>query len=101
MHQPLNPSVSVRNAAKPLITAPPQTGSGAMQIKSSALRPGRDAISAFTRVFDALWRIPCGALFRRPGPYQSRTVMAGLDPAIHLLRKTLAKMDGCAGQARA
>jgi hypothetical protein len=29
------------------------------------------------------------------------TVIAGLDPAIHLLRKTLAKMDGCAGQARA
>jgi hypothetical protein len=24
-----------------------------------------------------------------------------LDPAIHLLRKTLAKIDGCAGQARA
>jgi hypothetical protein len=28
-------------------------------------------------------------------------VIAGLDPAIHHLRKTLAKMDGCAGQARA
>src|ERR1043166_2890763 len=35
MHQPLNPPVSVRNAAKPLITALPQTGSGATQIKSS------------------------------------------------------------------
>jgi hypothetical protein len=29
------------------------------------------------------------------------SVIAGLDPAIHLLRKSLAKMDGCAGQARA
>jgi hypothetical protein len=29
-------------------------------------------------------------------------VIAGLDPAIHLLRKiVLAKIDGCAGQARA
>ena len=27
-------------------------------------------------------------------------VMAGLDPAIHLLRKTLVKIDGYAGQAR-
>jgi hypothetical protein len=27
-------------------------------------------------------------------------VMAGLDPAIHLLRKTFAKTDGYAGQAR-
>jgi hypothetical protein len=27
-------------------------------------------------------------------------VIAGLDPAIHLLRKTLSKMDGYAGQAR-
>jgi hypothetical protein len=26
-----------------------------------------------------------------------RTVMAGLDPAIHLLRKILLKRDGCAG----
>jgi hypothetical protein len=29
------------------------------------------------------------------------TVIAGLDPAIHLLGKTLLKIDGCAGQARA
>jgi hypothetical protein len=28
-------------------------------------------------------------------------VIAGLDPAIHPLRKSLVKMDGCAGQARA
>jgi hypothetical protein len=28
-------------------------------------------------------------------------VMAGLDPAIHLLRKNLFEFDGCAGQARA
>jgi hypothetical protein len=28
-------------------------------------------------------------------------VIAGLDPAIHPLWKTLAKIDGCAGQARA
>jgi hypothetical protein len=28
-------------------------------------------------------------------------VMAGFDPVIHLLRKTLPKIDGCAGQARA
>jgi hypothetical protein len=28
-------------------------------------------------------------------------VIAGLDPAIHPLRKTLPKKDGCAGQARA
>ena len=28
------------------------------------------------------------------------TVMAGLDPAIHLLRKPLVKIDGCPGQAR-
>jgi hypothetical protein len=27
-------------------------------------------------------------------------VMAGLDPAIHLLRKALSKIDGYAGQAR-
>ena len=27
-------------------------------------------------------------------------VIAGLDPAIHLLRKTLVKIDGYAGQAR-
>jgi hypothetical protein len=31
---------------------------------------------------------------------ESILVMAGLDPAIHLLRKTLAKIDGYAGQAR-
>jgi hypothetical protein len=31
---------------------------------------------------------------------ESILVMAGLDPAIHLLRETLAKMDGYAGQAR-
>jgi hypothetical protein len=28
-------------------------------------------------------------------------VIAGLDPAIHFLRKMFAKKDGCAGQARA
>jgi hypothetical protein len=28
-------------------------------------------------------------------------VIAGLDPAIHHLRNTLLKMDGCPGQARA
>jgi hypothetical protein len=28
-------------------------------------------------------------------------VIAGLDPAIHHLKKSLAKVDGCAGQARA
>src|SRR5947209_8218752 len=28
-------------------------------------------------------------------------VIAGLDPAIHLLRRIVAKRDGCAGQARA
>jgi hypothetical protein len=28
------------------------------------------------------------------------SVMAGLDPAIHSLRKTLLKVDGYAGQAR-
>jgi hypothetical protein len=31
----------------------------------------------------------------------SKPVIAGLDPAIHLLWKILAKMHGCAGQARA
>jgi hypothetical protein len=35
----------------------------------------------------------------RMTPYT--TVIAGLDPAIHPLRKTLVKIDGCAGQARA
>jgi hypothetical protein len=30
----------------------------------------------------------------------SPPVMAGLDPAIHLLREILVKMDGCAGLAR-
>src|ERR1700712_2477584 len=30
-----------------------------------------------------------------------RPVIAGLDPAIHLLRRSLLKSDGCAGQARA
>jgi hypothetical protein len=29
-----------------------------------------------------------------------QVVMAGLDPAIHPLRKTLMKLDGYAGQAR-
>jgi hypothetical protein len=36
-------------------------------------------------------------------PFKAREtsrVIAGLDPAIHLLRKTLAKGDGYAGQAR-
>jgi hypothetical protein len=28
-------------------------------------------------------------------------VITGLDPVIHLLRKTLMKMDGCADQVRA
>jgi hypothetical protein len=28
-------------------------------------------------------------------------VIAGLDPAIHHLKKSLAQIDGCAGQARA
>jgi hypothetical protein len=32
---------------------------------------------------------------------QSIPVIAGLDPAIHPLRKILVKIDGCAGQARA
>ncbi|MEA2939943.1 MAG: hypothetical protein QOD09_472 [Bradyrhizobium sp.] len=32
--------------------------------------------------------------------FKRLSVIAGLDPAIHLLRKTLAKSDGYAGQAR-
>jgi hypothetical protein len=35
------------------------------------------------------------------GRFRFLLVMAGLDPAIHLLRKTLVKIDGYAGQARA
>jgi hypothetical protein len=31
----------------------------------------------------------------------SYVVIAGLDPAIHRLRKILSKIDGCPGQARA
>jgi hypothetical protein len=37
----------------------------------------------------------------RPGHDTLKFVMAGLDPAIHLLGKILLKFDGCAGQARA
>jgi hypothetical protein len=36
-----------------------------------------------------------------PYPDAHPGVIAGLDPAIHPLRKILAKLDGCAGQARA
>jgi hypothetical protein len=38
-------------------------------------------------------RARCGILhFAEPGPYQIKRVIAGLDPAIHPLRKSLAKM---------
>jgi hypothetical protein len=36
----------------------------------------------------------------RPDRAITRDVIAGLDPAIHPLRKTLLKFDGYAGQAR-
>jgi hypothetical protein len=36
----------------------------------------------------------------KPAYDEIRFVIAGLDPAIHLLPETLAKMDGYAGQAR-
>jgi hypothetical protein len=36
----------------------------------------------------------------RANRFRFLLVMAGLDPAIHLLRKTLVKIDGYAGQAR-
>jgi hypothetical protein len=37
---------------------------------------------------------------REPSIRETATiVIAGLDPAIHLFNKTLAKNDGCAGQA--
>jgi len=54
-------------------------------------RNPRPALSAFTRVFDALWRAP--------GEGQTRAaiavVIAGLDPAIHPVRKKVLtkKMD--------
>src|SRR4051812_46005801 len=40
---------------------------GMRRLRAGGGFPGRDAISAFTRVFDALWRSPCGALLRRAG----------------------------------
>src|SRR4051812_41666898 len=53
-------------------------------------------------------QIPCpgrGAAFHAAPQNRDRTehrsVMAGLDPAIHLLRRNLTTSDGCAGQARA
>jgi hypothetical protein len=42
----------------------------------------------------------CKKRNRRVRELLLRRVIAGLDPAIHLLRKTLVKMDGYAGQAR-
>jgi hypothetical protein len=41
-----------------------------------------------------------GILGRPVKPGDDRDVIAGLDPAIHPLRKTLLKFDGYAGQAR-
>jgi hypothetical protein len=47
-------------------------------------------------------RLQHAVLLRRTGIVPTTEgVIAGLDPAIHLLRMTLVKMDGCAGQARA
>jgi hypothetical protein len=46
-----------------------------------------------------------GALISGPdriaGWCPKQSVITGLDPVIHPLRKTFPKMDGCAGQARA
>src|SRR5437764_6479612 len=67
------------------------------------------AISAFTRVFDALWpRLLATRRNRDPGsakrheecriaPGTRGSVIAGLDPAIHPHRKTLCEVDGYAG----
>ena len=45
--------------------------------------PGRDAISAFTRVFDALWRSSCEALLRRTGTAPNAGFRYGPGSAAH------------------
>jgi hypothetical protein len=52
---------------------------------SGAPRTQRSAISAFTRVFDALWHLRSGALQSRGGNGHKSLVMPGLVPGIHVL----------------
>src|SRR5438270_11434744 len=66
--------------------------SGALNLRCANMKPPCE--------FDPLYY----SLKRREpylAPLLAESVMAGLDPAIHLLRKNLLKRDGCAGQARA
>jgi hypothetical protein len=53
-------------------------------------RTQRSAISAFTRVFDALWHLRGGAL--RPGPYQAPVFMTV--PALRSGMKNAASRPG-------
>jgi hypothetical protein len=61
--------------------------------------PGLTGRSSMLRYLD--WtRLSLEYWVARSSRAMTRDVIAGLDPAIHPLRKTLLKFDGYAGQAR-
>jgi hypothetical protein len=63
-----------------------------------------NSIWTYETPFPAMTEISGHLAFYHPDKVkieESKAVVAGLDPAIHPLRKILVKNDGCAGQARA
>ena len=79
--------------------SPSMTGSARNGAASSRLTTTGTGVSGAT--VEITVSMTCRTNSFEDSPRRAFIVIAGLDPAIHRLRKTLSKIDGCAGQARA